>query len=258
LKKWDIAEQNATSLLKEKAVTADDKMIAEMILGKLSQLRNAYLEAIQHYRNVVALNKAALAAEARYEIAACYWAQDDSKNAEKAAFETINKSGSYDYWIFKIDSVGNKLWDKRFGGPLYDACNGFVQMPDTSIFLYGSANQGISPVKTDSGVGGANDIWIVHFKYIDTTSTVGFMDPIAFDASISLYPNPASDVVTIASNKTQIQNITMYNLLGELIESKNYTSSHTIQFDLQTYPKGVYIAKITGKQSTVARKVLKN
>ena len=166
--------------------------------------------------------------------------------------------GSYDYWIFKIDSVGNKLWDKRFGGPLYDACNGFVQMPDTSIFLYGSANQGISPVKTDSGVGGANDIWIVHFKYTDTTSTVGLIDPTAFDESISLYPNPACDVVTIASNKTQIQNITMYNLLGELIETKNYTSSHTIQFDLQTYPKGVYIAKITGQHSTVARKVVKN
>jgi predicted negative regulator of RcsB-dependent stress response len=26
---------------------------------------------------------------------------DDLKNAEKAAFETINKSGSYDYWITK-------------------------------------------------------------------------------------------------------------------------------------------------------------
>ncbi len=169
-----------------------------------------------------------------------------------------NTYGSSDYWIFKIDSIGNKLWDKRFGGPFIDNCSGFVQMPDTSIFLYGSADQGISPVKTDSGVGGAKDIWIVHFKYTDTTSTVGLIDPTAFDESISLYPNPACDVVTIASNKTQIQNITMYNLLGELIETKNYTSSHTIQFDLQTYPKGVYIAKITGQHSTVARKVVKN
>jgi tetratricopeptide (TPR) repeat protein len=113
LKKWDIAEENATSLLKEKAVTADDKMIAEMILGKLSQLRNAYLEAIQHYRNVVALNKAALAAEARYEIAACYLAQEDTKNAEKAAFETINKSGSYDYWITKAYIILGDLFLKQ-------------------------------------------------------------------------------------------------------------------------------------------------
>jgi tetratricopeptide (TPR) repeat protein len=101
MKKWDDAEENATTLLKDKSVTADDKMIAEMILGKLSQIRTSYIESIQHYKNVVALNKAAFAAEARYEIAACYWAQDDSKNAEKAAFETINKSGSYDYWITK-------------------------------------------------------------------------------------------------------------------------------------------------------------
>jgi lipopolysaccharide biosynthesis regulator YciM len=46
-------------------------------------------------------NKAALGAEARYEIANCYFQLNDLKNAEKAAFETINKSGSYDFWITK-------------------------------------------------------------------------------------------------------------------------------------------------------------
>jgi hypothetical protein len=168
-----------------------------------------------------------------------------------------NSISGFDYWILKIDSVGNKIWDKRFGGPNRNACTGFLQMPDTSIYIYGISEQGNSPVKTDFGHGGY-DYWAVHFKYTDTTSTVGLIDPIAFDESVSLYPNPASDFVTIASNKTQIQNITMYNLLGELIETKNYTSSHNIQFDLQTYPKGVYIAKIKGQQSTVARKVVKN
>jgi tetratricopeptide (TPR) repeat protein len=113
LKKWDDAEENAASLLKDKAVTADDKMIAEMILGKLSQIRSSYIEAIQHYRNVVALNKAAFAAEARYEIAACYWAQEDLKNTEKAAFETINKSGSYDYWITKAYIILGDVFFKQ-------------------------------------------------------------------------------------------------------------------------------------------------
>ena len=178
-------------------------------------------------------------------------------NGNAANDVSENSYGMTDYWIFKIDDNGNKLWDKRFGGPSYDFCYGMLLQQDTSIILYGTARAGISPVKTDSGIG-QSDYWLIHFKYTDTTSTVGFMDPIAFDESISLYPNPASDVVTIASNKAQIQNVTMYNLLGELIETKNYTSSHNIQFDLQLYPKGVYIAKITGQQSTVARKVVKN
>jgi hypothetical protein len=178
-------------------------------------------------------------------------------NGNAANDVSENSYGITDYWIFKIDENGNKIWDKRFGGPGSDFCNGMLLMQDTSIILYGIAYTGISPVKTDSGIG-RYDNWFIHFKYTDTTSTVGFIDPIAFDASISLYPNPASDVVTIASNKTQIQNVTMYNLLGELIETKNYTSSHNIQFDLQTYPKGVYIAKITGQKNiSTTRKIIK-
>jgi lipopolysaccharide biosynthesis regulator YciM len=50
---------------------------------------------------VVAVNKAALAAEARYEIANSWFLLDRMKDAEKAAFEVINKSGSYDWWVTK-------------------------------------------------------------------------------------------------------------------------------------------------------------
>ena len=72
-----------------------------MMLGKYNQSKAQFLEAIDQFRNVVSLSKAAYAAEARYEIASSYFMTDDLKNAEKAAFETINRSGSYDYWITK-------------------------------------------------------------------------------------------------------------------------------------------------------------
>ena len=165
--------------------------------------------------------------------------------------------GGDDIWMLKVDSLGNKVWDKRFGSTGNDRVRNFIILPDSSIIICAYADSGISGNKTVAGNGGS-DYWLIHFKYTDTTSTVGFIDPIAFNESISLYPNPASDVVNIASNKTQIQNVTMYNLLGELIESKNYTSSHNIQFDLQTYPKGVYIAKITGQKNiSTTRKIIK-
>ncbi len=101
LKKWEEGEQNANELLNEKSISTDDKVLASMMLGKLDQSKAQFAEAIQQYRNVVNLSKAAYAAEARYEIAASYMMLDDLKNAEKSAFETINKSGSYDYWITK-------------------------------------------------------------------------------------------------------------------------------------------------------------
>jgi tetratricopeptide (TPR) repeat protein len=98
-KKWKEAESNAEELLKEKSISTDDKVLGSMVRGHAAQNASKFADAIQHYRSVVTLNNAAFAAEARYEIAACYFAQNDLKNTERAAFETINKSGSYDFWI---------------------------------------------------------------------------------------------------------------------------------------------------------------
>jgi TolA-binding protein len=101
LKKFEEGNANANELLNEKSISTDDKVLAAMMLGKYNQSKAQFSEAITQFRSVVALSKAAYAAEARYEIAASYFMMDDLKNAEKAAFETINKSGSYDYWITK-------------------------------------------------------------------------------------------------------------------------------------------------------------
>jgi TolA-binding protein len=101
LKKFEEGNANANELLNEKSISTDDKVLAAMMLGKYNQSKAQFSEAITQFRSVVALSKAAYAAEARYEIAASFFMMDDLKNAEKAAFETINKSGSYDYWITK-------------------------------------------------------------------------------------------------------------------------------------------------------------
>jgi TolA-binding protein len=101
LKEWTEAVPNAQDLLKEKNISVDDKVLANMVIARSQQSKQQYAEAIQSFRNVVGINKSAFAAEARYEIANSYFAQNDLKNAEKTALETVNKSGSYDYWITK-------------------------------------------------------------------------------------------------------------------------------------------------------------
>lgn len=100
-KKWADAVPNAQELLKEKNISVDDKVLAYMVTARSLQDKAQYSEAIQNFRNVVNINKASFAAEARFEIANSYFKLNDMKNADKAAFETINKSGSYDYWITK-------------------------------------------------------------------------------------------------------------------------------------------------------------
>lgn len=99
--KWAQAMDNAKELTAAKGSSADDKALANMAIAKSYQVDGDYGNAIITYKSVIQINKAALAAEARYAIALCYFNLDKLTDAEKSAFETINKSGSYDYWVTK-------------------------------------------------------------------------------------------------------------------------------------------------------------
>ncbi|MBC7902829.1 MAG: tetratricopeptide repeat protein [Gemmatimonadaceae bacterium] len=101
LQKWSEAAENSKDLLNQKGSNADDKVLANMALARSAQSTNNCDGAIAYYRSVVTLNKAGYAAEARYEIANCQLQQNKLKDAEKSAFEVINKSGSYGDWVTK-------------------------------------------------------------------------------------------------------------------------------------------------------------
>jgi tetratricopeptide (TPR) repeat protein len=101
LQKWTEAVNNAKDLLNEKSSSSDDKALANMAIAKSYQVGGQYDLAIANYKTVVAINKSALSAEARYEIANSWYAVEHYPEAEKAAFEVVNKSGSYDYWVTK-------------------------------------------------------------------------------------------------------------------------------------------------------------
>jgi TolA-binding protein len=101
LQHWSAATDNAKDLLNEKGIGSDDKIIANMIIGK-SYLANGQCDqALPYFRTVVSLSRAAYGAEAQYQVAECQFNQNRLKDAEKSAFEVIHKSGSYEYWVTK-------------------------------------------------------------------------------------------------------------------------------------------------------------
>lgn len=113
LEKWTEAVDNAKELTAAKGSSADDKSLANMAIAKSYQIEGQYDMAIINYKAVVLNNKAALAATARYEIANCFFLLNKLTDAEKAAFETINKSGSYDYWVTKAYILLGDIYFKQ-------------------------------------------------------------------------------------------------------------------------------------------------
>ncbi|GAA4751661.1 tetratricopeptide repeat protein [Flavisolibacter ginsenosidimutans] len=100
-KKWSDAVDNAKDLIAQKGASSDDKSLANMAIGKSAQIAGHYDEALTAFKAVVAVNKAEVGAEARYEVANTWFMTGRYPDAEKAAFEVVNKSGSYDYWVTK-------------------------------------------------------------------------------------------------------------------------------------------------------------
>ncbi len=111
--KYSEATVSAKELLESKNANTDDKVLSNLVLARASQNEGNYVDAIAKYKNVVSLNKASFAAEARYEIANCLFLQNKLAEAEKAAFEVVNKSGSYEVWLTKAYILLGDIYFKQ-------------------------------------------------------------------------------------------------------------------------------------------------
>ncbi len=101
LKDYTEANTAAKELLTRKGLNTDDKSVAYLVLGKSQQVNGNCNDAINSFKSVAAINKAAWGAEARYETANCYFSMNSLPAAEKAAMSVIKETGSYDMWVTK-------------------------------------------------------------------------------------------------------------------------------------------------------------
>ena len=67
---------------------------------------------------------------------------------------------SDDYWVVKIDSIGNKQWDKRFGGLGEDLFSRSGQILDDGYILGGYSTSGMNGNKSQPSWG-EGDYWII-------------------------------------------------------------------------------------------------
>lgn len=74
--------------------------------------------------------------------------------------KTQDNIGLLDYWIIKIDSLGNLLWQQTIGGLDNDCLNSIEPSNDGGYIMGGWSESNISRNKAENMMGGA-DYWIV-------------------------------------------------------------------------------------------------
>jgi len=74
--------------------------------------------------------------------------------------KTVASNGLSDFWVLKLTSTGDILWQKSIGGNDQESLNRLSQTIDGNFLLSGSSRSSISGDKT-SNSRGSNDYWIV-------------------------------------------------------------------------------------------------
>lgn len=76
--------------------------------------------------------------------------------------KTENNIGNYDFWMVEIDSQGNKIWDKSFGGTGEEDVTSIIGVSDGSFMVGGFSDSNQSGDKSQDSRGGF-DNWILKF-----------------------------------------------------------------------------------------------
>jgi len=182
-----------------------------------------------------------------------YWISAVSQSPQ--GFELSEPSyGGADYWMLKIDSIGNILWEKRFGAQGFDYPMNFVIMPDSSIFVAGFGGQGASAVKTDAGKGFA-DYWIVHFNYYQNTSDIHEQNA---QLELTLWPMPTQDAVNVKGLPIGSFTANIYSIEGRLLHTENLQGGAPLSISLTGLSSGMYLLEFKNDSLRATVKVLKN
>jgi len=72
--------------------------------------------------------------------------------------------------------------------------------------------------------------------------------------SVSIYPNPATDVVNVKSDYN-ITNIEVMNYIGQVVYSKKETDSRLVKINTSSFEAGVYFVKVTTSQGVRTAKI---
>ena len=118
--------------------------------------------------------------------------------------------------------------------------------PDTSITYYLEA--------VDSAGCRSNKIEYWHIEVVDTATVSNSI--LKTQKDIEIFPNPASDKITIYSHSSRIIEVEIYDLTGICLYRSLNIVSNRIDLETDKLPKGMYILKVRVEQDKISRKIV--
>ncbi|MFN5208790.1 MAG: T9SS type A sorting domain-containing protein, partial [Bacteroidota bacterium] len=140
---------------------------------------------------------------------------------------------TYDCFVTKIDSLGNIVWAKSYGGIDNDYLGEIVTEDNGDLYSTGYFG-------SDTLNFGNTNLVLTGVLNVYTAKLSDFTTDIVSKESFSklqVYPNPAKDKLTI-TDLAQGSQLTIYNSIGQLVVQLSNSQSQTI--DISKLEKGIY------------------
>ena len=94
-----------------------------------------------------------------------------------------------------------------------------------------------------------------HSDTILLIDPINNLNEIDLDSKVHIFPNPANNYLNIKSEDLKLQNIQIYNQLGQLVNSFKISNQQQFQINIQSLPRGIYLTKIQTDQGFLTKKV---
>jgi len=184
------------------------------------------------------------------------WLGDVNADAISVQFD-FHSPGRIDAAITRID--GMEMDGYGLFGEL------IITLEDDILFWNGNSNNFTGTTTTDVTA----DFTITNYHLINfsqeeiivqgttTTSPVGeitSLSSIELNELISVFPNPASDLFYIASQKIDIEQVRIFSTTGKLKTVKNKTGNN-LEFSAKELANGIYFIEIQTREGIVTKKL---
>lgn len=180
---------------------------------------------------------------------------------------TLHSDTDIDYYKIQLDAGKNYIITPRLHDS-YNSGNSTYYTVD-AMFSYSTDGVNWSDYYDDRMesffVGGGGTIYFCVTPYfegrtgtyqldIKVAITTGIED--SDESLFSVYPNPAQDVVNVDCK--DIEQVSLFNTVGQKIESLSTECRDNVQIDLSGLPSGVYILRAYSHGRTLSRKIVKS
>lgn len=174
--------------------------------------------------------------------------------------KTESNLGEYQGWIVKIDSLGNREWDKTIFSNGYNFTRACIEAENGCFIVGAGFSKGEGGYIDQSNwdtTESSGDIWLAKFC-MEPLGVKEFTNSV----NVTVYPNPFANELSISVQKLGLGNaiFTILGTSGELVYQSNETNladSYTKILDMSKLSAGLYYIIVEANGYKVTKQVVK-